>query len=53
VGFYFPIFYLQLDAVTHGIDETFAFYSVSGRHRLPPSIAAEIMIISARDHERL
>ncbi|KAJ7438742.1 MFS general substrate transporter, partial [Mycena latifolia] len=28
VGFYFPIFYLQLDAVTHGIDETFAFYSL-------------------------
>lgn len=29
VGFYFPIFYLQLDAVTHGIDETFSFYAVS------------------------
>jgi hypothetical protein len=31
VTFYFPIFFLQLDAVTHGIDGTFSFYSV----RLP------------------
>lgn len=29
MGFYFPLFYLQLDAVTHGINETFSFYSVS------------------------
>ncbi|KAJ7653794.1 major facilitator superfamily domain-containing protein [Mycena rosella] len=28
VGFYFPIFYLQLDAVTHGISQTFSFYSL-------------------------
>jgi hypothetical protein len=28
IGFCFPLFYLQLDAVTHGIDQTFAFYSV-------------------------
>ncbi|KAJ7511314.1 MFS general substrate transporter [Mycena galericulata] len=28
VGFYFPLFYLQLDAVKHGIDETFSFYSL-------------------------
>ncbi|KAJ7288634.1 MFS general substrate transporter [Mycena rebaudengoi] len=28
IGFYFPLFYLQLDAVTHGIDQTFAFYSL-------------------------
>ncbi|KAJ7664591.1 MFS general substrate transporter [Mycena polygramma] len=28
VGFYFPIFYLELDAATHGINETFAFYSL-------------------------
>ncbi|KAJ7473635.1 major facilitator superfamily domain-containing protein [Mycena galericulata] len=28
VGFYFPIFYLQLDAATHGINETFSFYSL-------------------------
>jgi MFS family permease len=27
-GFYFPLFYLQLDAMTHGINETFAFYSL-------------------------
>ncbi|KAJ7787265.1 major facilitator superfamily domain-containing protein [Mycena olivaceomarginata] len=28
VTFYFPIFFLQLDAVTHGIDGTFSFYSL-------------------------
>jgi hypothetical protein len=28
VGFYFPLFYLQLDAITHGINETLSFYSV-------------------------
>ncbi|KAF7335576.1 MFS general substrate transporter [Mycena venus] len=28
VAFYFPIFYIQLDAVTHGIDRTFAFYAL-------------------------
>jgi len=29
VGFYFPIFYIELDATLHGIDKNFAFYSVS------------------------
>ncbi|KAJ6532426.1 major facilitator superfamily domain-containing protein [Mycena capillaripes] len=28
VAFYFPLFFLQLDAVTHGIDRTFSFYSL-------------------------
>ncbi|KAJ7065707.1 MFS general substrate transporter [Mycena amicta] len=28
IGLYFPLFYFQLDAVTHGIDEQFAFYSL-------------------------
>ncbi|KAJ6554815.1 major facilitator superfamily domain-containing protein [Mycena capillaripes] len=28
MGFYFPIFYLQLDAVKHGINETVSFYSI-------------------------
>ncbi|KAJ7161154.1 major facilitator superfamily domain-containing protein [Mycena filopes] len=27
-GFYFPIFYLQLDAVTHGISQKLSFYSL-------------------------
>ncbi|KAJ3569472.1 hypothetical protein NP233_g5027 [Leucocoprinus birnbaumii] len=27
LGFFFPMFYLQLAATTHGVDETFAFYS--------------------------
>ncbi|KAF8162173.1 major facilitator superfamily domain-containing protein [Mycena galopus ATCC 62051] len=27
-AFYFPLFFLQLDSVTHGIDRTFSFYSL-------------------------
>jgi len=28
VGVYFPLFYIQLDAVKRGLNEHFAFYSV-------------------------
>ncbi|KAJ7108974.1 major facilitator superfamily domain-containing protein [Mycena crocata] len=28
IGLYFPLFYLQLDAVTHGLSQTFSFYSL-------------------------
>ncbi|KAK1224500.1 hypothetical protein PQX77_012613 [Marasmius sp. AFHP31] len=28
IGFYFPLFYIQLDAVKHNLNETFAFYSL-------------------------
>ncbi|KAF7304395.1 MFS general substrate transporter [Mycena chlorophos] len=28
IGFYYPLFYLQLDATTHGLDPTFAFYAL-------------------------
>ncbi|KAJ7729146.1 MFS general substrate transporter [Mycena metata] len=28
VAFYFPLFFLQLDAVTHDLDRTFSFYSL-------------------------
>ena len=28
IAFYFPLFYLQLDALTHGLSQTFSFYSV-------------------------
>ncbi|KAJ7074834.1 major facilitator superfamily domain-containing protein [Mycena belliarum] len=28
VAFYYPLFFLQLDAVTHGVDRTFSFYSL-------------------------
>ncbi|KAJ7347874.1 MFS general substrate transporter [Mycena albidolilacea] len=28
IGFYYPLFYLQLDAIKHGIDPTFAFYAI-------------------------
>ncbi|KAI0079018.1 MFS general substrate transporter [Panus rudis PR-1116 ss-1] len=27
-GFYYPIFYLQLNSISHGLDTTFAFYSI-------------------------
>lgn len=29
VGLYFPIFYIQLDAIKHGLSKNFAFYVVS------------------------
>ncbi|KAG1820086.1 hypothetical protein EV424DRAFT_894651 [Suillus variegatus] len=29
IGFYFPMFYLQLDSTKHGIDVDFSFYSLS------------------------
>lgn len=35
IGFYYPLFYLQLDSVKHEIDVNFSFYSV--RLRLSPS----------------
>ena len=28
MGLFFPIFYIQLDALRHGVDSNFAFYSV-------------------------
>ncbi|KAL0062152.1 hypothetical protein AAF712_010994 [Marasmius tenuissimus] len=28
IGLYFPLFYIQLDAVKHNLNETFAFYSL-------------------------
>ncbi|KAJ7708237.1 MFS general substrate transporter [Mycena rosella] len=28
IGFYYPLFYLQLDAASHGLDPTFAFYAL-------------------------
>lgn len=28
IGLYFPLFFIQLDAAKHGLDENFAFYSV-------------------------
>ncbi|KAJ7753938.1 major facilitator superfamily domain-containing protein [Mycena maculata] len=28
IGYFFPFFYLQLDAINHGLNETFAFYSL-------------------------
>ncbi|KAJ7202130.1 MFS general substrate transporter [Mycena pura] len=47
VGFYYPLFYLQLDATKHGLDPTFAFYSLvimnsaSFAGRLAPGIVAQ------------
>ncbi|KAI0737615.1 major facilitator superfamily domain-containing protein [Daedaleopsis nitida] len=28
MGFYFPLFYLQLDALTHGLEKSFSFYAL-------------------------
>ncbi|CAL1704013.1 unnamed protein product [Somion occarium] len=52
-GFYFPLFYLQLNAITHGLDVTFAFYAVAilngvsviGRI-LPTFVAARFGVIN-------
>ena len=30
LGLFFAPFYIQLNAVTHGVDEQLAFYAVSG-----------------------
>ncbi|KAJ7766706.1 major facilitator superfamily domain-containing protein [Mycena metata] len=44
VGYYFPLFYLQLDAIKHGISQNLAFYSLvimnsaSVAGRLAPSL---------------
>ena len=29
IGFFYPIYYLQLMAIEHGLSSSFAFYSVS------------------------
>jgi len=29
LGLFFPVFYLQLDAIKHGVDKDFSFYAVS------------------------
>ncbi|KAH6871463.1 monocarboxylate permease [Coprinopsis sp. MPI-PUGE-AT-0042] len=29
LGLFFPVFYLQLNAITHGVDKQFAFYALS------------------------
>ncbi|KAG2017460.1 monocarboxylate permease [Coprinopsis cinerea AmutBmut pab1-1] len=29
LGLFFPVFYLQLNAITHGVDKKFAFYALS------------------------
>ena len=33
-GFYFPLFYLQLDALTHGLNKTFSFNAVCSHSSL-------------------
>ena len=34
IGFYFPLFYIQLDAASHRLDKTFSFYSVESNSSL-------------------
>lgn len=42
VGYYFPYFYLQLDATKHGLSTTFSFYSVRDASILAiPAVGAD------------
>ncbi|KAI0780298.1 MFS general substrate transporter, partial [Fomes fomentarius] len=49
MGIYFPLFYFQLDALTHGLDKTFSFYalvilsSCSVLGRLSPGFVANTL----------
>lgn len=52
IGFYFPLFYLQLDSVKHGVGERFSFYVVS-LSCFSYSIEFNNEVWLARDHERL
>lgn len=38
-GLFYPVFYLQLDAITHGVEQNFAFYSVRSLSSLGFNIA--------------
>ncbi|KAK7466082.1 hypothetical protein VKT23_004807 [Stygiomarasmius scandens] len=50
IGYYFPLFYLQLDATTRGLDSTFAFYTLvimnasSFIGRLTPGILSQYKV---------
>lgn len=51
-GGYFPLFYLQLSGITHGVDPTLVFYSVSNSFRnnsshLNPDGLLQIAIMNA------
>jgi len=39
VGFYYPLFYLQLESTMHGLSKTFSFYSVEFHTLLTSKIA--------------
>ena len=51
IGFFFPFFYIQLDAVKHGLSESFSFYAV--RCPLIPYSATSDLVITAGDRECL
>ena len=36
LGFYYPLYYLQLDASVHGLGKTFSFYCVRPLPLLSP-----------------
>ncbi|KAH6901201.1 monocarboxylate permease [Coprinopsis sp. MPI-PUGE-AT-0042] len=40
LGLFFPVFYLQLNAITHGVDKQFAFYAVMLPGRMIPNALA-------------
>lgn len=43
IGFYFPQFYLQLDAISHNLDPSFSFYSVFSFISVLFSVTAKII----------
>ncbi|KIJ63093.1 hypothetical protein HYDPIDRAFT_29781 [Hydnomerulius pinastri MD-312] len=43
IWFYYPLFYLQLDAVTHGLDRTFSFYSVESCFESLPWVSTHLL----------
>ncbi|OJA21116.1 hypothetical protein AZE42_11382 [Rhizopogon vesiculosus] len=49
VGFYYPLFYLQLDSTMHGLSQTFSFYSVESN----VSLRDDVLTLAARHHERI
>ena len=49
IAFYFPLFYLQLDALTHGLSQPFSFYSVCDSCSFIPLHSS---FGPARDYER-
>lgn len=51
-GFYYPLFYLQLDSAMHGLSKTFSFYSVEFTIAFHDDIR-NLLNLAARNNERI